>query len=149
VTFLATVGLPGADGDLGTLRVGLAIAALSFTMVVIGLALSALVTSTEQTMPALVGVVMLQLVLSGALFEIAGRPGLEQIAWLSPSRWGYAGAASAMDLVRETEGTDKEDWIALGGGVHYVMDLLVLGLLCLSSYVVGLLLVRRSATSDD
>lgn len=149
VTFLATVGLPGADGDLGTLRVGIAIAALSFTMVVIGLALSALVTSTEQTMPALVGLVMLQLVLSGALFEIAGRPGLEQIAWLSPSRWGYAGAASAMDLVRETEGTDKEDWIALGGGVHYVMDLLVLGLLCLVSYVVGLLLVRRSATSDD
>ncbi|THI95746.1 ATP-binding cassette domain-containing protein, partial [Nocardioides sp.] len=149
VTFLATVGLPGADGGLGTLRVAIAIAALAFTMVVIGLALSALVTSSEQTMPALVGLVMLQLVLSGALFEIAGRPVLEQIAWLSPSRWGYAASASAMDLVRETEGTDEEDWIALGGAGHYVMDLGVLGVLCLVSFVVGLLLVRRSATSED
>ena len=80
VTFLATVGLPGADGSAGTFRVAIAIAVLSAVMVVIGLALSALVTSTEQTMPALVGLVMLQLVLSGALFEIAGRVVLEQIA---------------------------------------------------------------------
>lgn len=149
VTFLATVGLPGADGDLGTLRVAVAIASLSFTMVVIGLALSALVTSTEQTMPALVGMVMVQLVLSGALFEIAGRVLLEQIAWLSPSRWGYAAAASAMDFTRETEGTDKEDWIALGGAGHYVMDLMVLGVLCLMALGAGLVLVKRSATSDD
>ncbi|WP_435770924.1 FHA domain-containing protein [Nocardioides sp. SYSU DS0651] len=149
VTFLATVGLPGADGDLGTVRVAVAIAALAFTMVVVGLALSALVTSTEQTMPALVGLVMLQLVLSGALFEIAGRPVLEQVAWLSPSRWAYAASASAMDLVRETQGTDKEDWIALGGGFHYLMDLFVLGVLCLAAFAVGLLLVRRSATADD
>lgn len=149
VTFLATVGLPGADGDLGTIRVAIAIAALSFTMVVIGLALSALVTSSEQTMPALVGLVMLQLVLSGALFEIAGRVLLEQIAWLSPSRWGYAASASAMDLVRRTEGTDQEDWIALGGAGHYLMDLFVLGLLCIAAFGAGLLLVRRSATADD
>lgn len=149
VTFLATVGLPGADGDIGTLRVAIAIASLTFTMVVIGLALSAVVTSTEQTMPALVGMVMVQLVLSGALFEIAGRVLLEQIAWLSPSRWGYAAAASAMDFTRETEGTDKEDWIALGGGGHYLMDLMVLGVLCLLALGAGLLLAKRSATSDD
>ena len=149
VTFIATVGLPGADGTLGTFRVALAIAGLSFTMAVIGLALSAVVTSSEQTMPALVGVVMLQLVLSGALLEVAGRPVLEQIAWLSPSRWGYAASASAMDLLRKSAGTDDEDWIALGGGGHYVMDMVLMGLLCLAAYVVGLLLVRRSATADD
>ncbi|WP_418058058.1 FHA domain-containing protein [Pimelobacter simplex] len=149
VTLIATVGLPGADGTLGTFRVALAIAGLSFTMVVIGLALSAVVTSTEQTMPALVGIVMLQLVLSGALLEVAGRPLLEQIAWLSPSRWGYAASASAMDLLRNTAGTDEEDWIALGGGGHYLMDLFMMGLLCLAAYGAGLLLVRRSATSDD
>ncbi|MFD1246505.1 FHA domain-containing protein [Nocardioides ginsengisoli] len=146
VTFIATVGLPGADGTLGTLRVALAIAGLSFTMAVIGLALSAVVTSTEQTMPALVGIVMLQLVLSGALLEVAGRPILEQIAWLSPSRWGYAGSASAMDLLRRTAGTDEEDWIALGGGAHYLMDLFAMGVLCVAAYGLGLLLVRRSAT---
>ena len=90
VTWIATVGLPGPDGDLGTLRVALVIGALAFTMAVLGLCLSALVTSTEQTMPALVGVIMVQLVLSGALFAVAGRPLLEQIAWLAPSRWAYA-----------------------------------------------------------
>ena len=149
VTFLATVGLPGADGDLGTIRVAVAIASLSFTMVVIGLALSALVTSTEQTMPALVGLVMLQLVFSGALFEIAGRPVLEQLAWLSPSRWGYAAAASAMDITRPGASGQSDDWIAQGGFGHYVMDLFVLGVLCLIALGVGLLLTRRSATADD
>ncbi|MBM9459609.1 ATP-binding cassette domain-containing protein [Nocardioides sp. zg-536] len=148
VTFLATVGLPGADGELGTLRVAIAIAALSFTMVVLGLALSALVTSTEQTMPALVGVVMVQLVLSGALFQIAGRVVLEQIAWLSPSRWSYAASASAMDLGQVTKGTDDEDWIALAGAGHYLMDLMVLALLCLFTLGLGLFLTRRSATGD-
>ncbi|KRB76891.1 hypothetical protein ASE01_08970 [Nocardioides sp. Root190] len=149
VTFLATVGLPGADGQLGTFRVAIAIALLSFTMVVIGLALSALVTSSEQTMPALVGLVMLQLVLSGALFEIAGRVGLEQIAWLSPSRWGYAASASAIQLADGFADTDKADWIAESGGAHYVMDLMALGLLGVLAFGLGLLLVRRSATSDS
>ncbi len=149
VTFLATVGLPGADGSAGTLRVVLAIAVLSAVMVVIGLALSALVTSAEQTMPALVGLVMLQLVLSGALFEIAGRALLEQLAWLSPSRWGYAASASAIQLVDRFEGTDQADWIAQSGAGHYLMDLTVLVLLGAAAFGIGLLLVRRSATSDD
>ncbi len=149
VTFLATVGLPGADGTAGTFRVAIAIAVLSAVMVVIGLALSALVTSTEQTMPALVGLVMLQLVLSGALFEIAGRVLLEQIAWLSPSRWGYAASASAIQLVDRFEGTDRADWIAQSGAGHYLMDLFLLCLLGAGAFGVGLLLVRRSATSDD
>ncbi|MDN5746603.1 MAG: ABC transporter permease, partial [Nocardioidaceae bacterium] len=149
VTFLATVGLPGADGGAGTFRVAVAIAALSFTMVVIGLALSALVTSTEQTMPALVGMVMLQLVLSGSLFPIAGRALLEQIAWLSPSRWGYAATASAMDITREGVSGQGEDWIAQSGAGHYLMDLFMLGLLCLIAFGAGLLLTRRSATSGD
>lgn len=149
VTFLATVGLPGADGTAGTFRVALAIAVLSAVMVVIGLALSALVTSTEQTMPALVGLVMLQLVLSGALFEIAGRVLLEQIAWLSPSRWGYAASASAIQLVDRFERTDRADWIAQSGAGHYLMDLFMLCLLGAGAFGAGLLLVRRSATSDD
>ena len=53
VTVIATVGLPPPDGRAGTLRVALVIGALSFTMAVVGLCVSALVTSNEQTMPAL------------------------------------------------------------------------------------------------
>jgi hypothetical protein len=125
-----------------------AISALAFTMAVVGLCLSALVTSNEQTMPALVGMIMIQLVLSGSLFAVAGRPVLEQVAWLTPSRWAYAAMGSAMGLVRSKKDTDEEDWIALSGAGHYVMDLGLLALLCAAAVGVGLLLVRRSATSE-
>jgi hypothetical protein len=117
-------------------------------MAVLGLALSALVTSTEQTMPTLVGVIMVQLVLSGSLFAIAGRPVLEQVAWLSPSRWAYAACASAMGLVRAQGDREDEDWIALDGAAHYVMDMGMLALLCLIALGVGFWLVSRSATED-
>ena len=148
VTWIATVGLPAADGRAGTLRVAVVIGFLSFTMAVVGLVLSAVVTSTEQTMPALVGTIMVQLVLSGALFPIAGRPLLEQIAWLSPSRWGYAACASVMGLVRSRKPDEDRDWISLAGAGHYLMDTTVLGVLCVVTIAVGLVLVRRSATSD-
>ncbi|MEZ0578302.1 FHA domain-containing protein [Nocardioides sp. MH1] len=148
VTFIATVGLPGADGRLGTPRVAFTIAFLALTMAIVGLALSALFTSTEQTMPALVGVIMLQLVLSGSLFAIAGRPLLEQIAWLSPSRWGYAAAASAMGLVRGQVDRADDDWIALAGPGHYLLDLFMLALLAAGTYALGMLLTSRSAKED-
>ncbi|WP_134766971.1 ATP-binding cassette domain-containing protein [Nocardioides sp. 1609] len=147
VTFIAVVGLPGADGELGTARIALTIGALSFTMAVVGLCLSALVTSTEQTMPALVGMIMVQLVLSGSLFAI-NRPVLEQISWLSPSRWAYAACASSMGLTRAQGEREKEDWIARAGGAHFVMDVLMLGLLGTIAVGIGFWLVRRSATSD-
>jgi hypothetical protein len=145
VTWIATVGLPGADGGGGTFRVALAIAVLTSIMVVTGLALSALITSNEQAMPALVGVVMVQLVLSGALFEIAGRVVLEQIAWLSPSRWAYAAAASAMDLDRMA----SEDWIASAGAGHYLLAMTMLGFLGMAVLGLGLWLLFGGDVERD
>jgi ABC transport system ATP-binding/permease protein len=49
-------------------------------------------------MPLLVVGVMFQVILTGGIFAVAGKAGLEQVAWLSPSRWGFAGAASTVDL---------------------------------------------------
>ncbi|WP_183092217.1 FHA domain-containing protein [Nocardioides stalactiti] len=147
VTFIAMVGLPGPDGRLGFLRMAAAVALLAFTMAIVGLTLSALVKSNEQTMPTLVGVIMIQLVLSGSLFGIAGRIGLEQIAWLAPSRWAYAATASTMGLVRG-QAPEDEDWIALAGAGHYLMGLGMLGVLCMATFAVGMWLTRRSATGD-
>jgi hypothetical protein len=87
-------------------------------------------------------------VLSGALFPIAGRPLLEQLAWLAPSRWAYAAIASTMGLVRAKKGSEDEDWIALAGADHYLMDMVMLGLLCALAFVIGLVLVRRSASQE-
>jgi hypothetical protein len=49
-------------------------------------------------MPILMVVVVVEVVLTGGVFAIAGKVGLEQIAWLSPSRWGYALTASTSNL---------------------------------------------------
>ncbi|GAA0930634.1 hypothetical protein GCM10009558_043740 [Virgisporangium aurantiacum] len=65
---------------------------------VTGLLVSAYVSTGEQTMPILVGLVMAQLVLCGGLFEVVGRQGVEYLSWLAPSRWGYAAAAASVDL---------------------------------------------------
>jgi ABC transport system ATP-binding/permease protein len=72
---------------------------VAFVSTVLGLAVSALVKTVEQTTPVLVVTVMAQLVLSGGLFLVAGSPVLEQIAWLSPSRWGFAATGSTVNLV--------------------------------------------------
>jgi hypothetical protein len=41
---------------------------------------------------------MFQVILTGGIFPVAGKAGLEQIAWLSPSRWGFAAVASTVNL---------------------------------------------------
>jgi ABC transport system ATP-binding/permease protein len=64
----------------------------------LGLFVSAFVSTGEQTMPLLVGLVMAQLVLCGGLFAVVGRVVVGQLSWLAPSRWGYAAAAATVDL---------------------------------------------------
>jgi hypothetical protein len=49
-------------------------------------------------MPLLVVVVMFQVILTGGIFPLAGKTGIEQIAWASPSRWGFAATASTANL---------------------------------------------------
>ncbi|MEO9324505.1 FHA domain-containing protein [Nocardioides sp. C4-1] len=148
VTFIAVVGLPAPDGDLGSLRIAVVIGLLSTSMVVFGLTLSALVTSTEQTMPALVGTIMVQLVLSASLFQIHDRPLLEQIAWLSPSRWAYAATGSAMGLGRVPVERFNEDSLIEAGAGHYLLAVVMLLVLTALTTLVGYALVRRSATAD-
>ncbi len=66
--------------------------------VALGLLMSSFVRTSEQVMPLLVVSIMAQLVLCGGLFPVHGRVALEQLAWLAPARWGYAQAASTVDL---------------------------------------------------
>ncbi|MGO9080252.1 MAG: FHA domain-containing protein [Streptosporangiaceae bacterium] len=76
----------------------LAMAVLAIVSMTIGLGISALVNSSDKTMPLLVVAVMLQVVLSGGVFPLNGKTGLQQLAWLSPSRWGFGAAASTVNL---------------------------------------------------
>jgi hypothetical protein len=72
--------------------------ALGFTSMMFGLVISSLVKTAEKTMPLLVMFAIVQVVFTGILFQVYGSPGLEQFAWLMPSRWAIAGAGSTLDL---------------------------------------------------
>ncbi|MER6399921.1 FHA domain-containing protein [Kitasatospora sp. NPDC001603] len=76
----------------------LAVAMLSFSAMMLGLLVSALVRKEEATMPMLVLLSVVQIVFSGAMLKLHGVPGLEQFAWLVPSRWGLAAMAQTVDL---------------------------------------------------
>ena len=100
-----SAGLAGRPGPQTALVLGSPLAELivvvwftAFANSALGLLVSAFVSSSEQTMPILVGLVMAQLVLCGGLFGVVGRAVVEQLSWLVPARWGYAAAAATVDL---------------------------------------------------
>ncbi|MFB7907147.1 FHA domain-containing protein [Kitasatospora sp. NPDC056076] len=80
----------------------IAVALLAFTSMMLGLVVSALVAKEETTMPLLVLLAIVQVVFSGLMLRLHGVPGLEQFAWLVPSRWGLSAMARTVDLNRLT-----------------------------------------------
>ncbi len=76
----------------------LAVIVVSLSSAMLGLVISALVDNADKTMPLLVLITMAQLVFSGGILPVHGKPGLEQIALLAPARWGYAALSSIGDL---------------------------------------------------
>jgi ABC transport system ATP-binding/permease protein len=96
------VFLPGPDESLvlpwPRAETAVAVVAVTVVSMMIGLLISAMIGNADRGMPLLVLVVMAELVLCGGMFGVRGRPPLEQLAWLSPSRWAYAMGASTVDL---------------------------------------------------
>ncbi|WP_293002084.1 FHA domain-containing protein [Mycobacterium sp.] len=90
--------LLGHSTMAATAELFLTVAAACVASAVLGLAISSLVRSSEQIMPLFVVAVMAQLVLCGGMVPVTGRLGLDQMSWLMPARWGYAAAASTVDL---------------------------------------------------
>ena len=76
----------------------LGIAVLAAASMCLGLFVSALVSTSEKAMPFLVLFTMVQVILSGGVFSVAKNPGLSQLAWLAPSRWGFSAVASTVNL---------------------------------------------------
>ncbi|WP_327119993.1 FHA domain-containing protein [Streptomyces sp. NBC_01341] len=87
----------------------LSIIVLGFTSMMFGLMISALVKTAEKTMPLLVMFAIVQVVFTGVLFQVYGSPGLEQFAWLMPSRWAVAAAGTTLDLARLMPPWDPEN----------------------------------------
>ncbi|WP_405809628.1 FHA domain-containing protein [Streptomyces sp. NBC_01520] len=86
----------------------LSIIVLGFVSMMFGLMISALVKTAEKTMPLLVMFAIVQVVFTGVLFQVYGSPGLEQFAWLMPSRWAVAAAGTTLDLAHLMPPWDPE-----------------------------------------
>ncbi|MCM3923049.1 ATP-binding cassette domain-containing protein [Frankia sp. AiPs1] len=76
----------------------LAVFVVAFASGMVGLVISALVDNADKTMPLLVIVTMVQLVFSAGIVPIGGKTGLEQVAVVSPARWGFAAMAADADF---------------------------------------------------
>ncbi|WP_287034598.1 FHA domain-containing protein [Mycobacterium sp.] len=74
------------------------VAATCVASALLGLGISAVVRSTEQIMPLFVVSIMAQLVLCGGMVPVTNRIVLEQVSTVVPARWGYAAAASTVDV---------------------------------------------------
>ncbi|MEP7161808.1 MAG: FHA domain-containing protein [Dermatophilaceae bacterium] len=93
----------------GTLEILVAVSLTTFACATLGLLISAVVSTPEQVMPLLIVTLMSQLVLCGGLIPVADRAGLEHVAYISPSRWGYAAAASTVDVLAKLPMTPHAD----------------------------------------
>ena len=86
--------------------------ALAFSSMVLGIFISSLISSSEQAMPALVGMTMVQVVLSGALPLSTGGV-IDKLSIFSPSYWATNGLSASVDLVQISRIDDpdqQEKW---------------------------------------
>jgi len=90
--------LLGHSVAAGVVELWLTLALTAIASAMLGLALSSLARSTEQVLPMLVVVIMISMVMAGGLIPVTGRLLLDQASWLVPARWGFAAAASTVDL---------------------------------------------------
>jgi hypothetical protein len=65
----------------------------------LGLLISAFLSSSEQAMPTLVGMTMIQVVLSGAL-PLEAKGIINQISMLVPSYWANNALSASVDIVQ-------------------------------------------------
>ncbi|MEU3910912.1 FHA domain-containing protein [Streptomyces sp. NPDC029721] len=115
LTLIALAGVdlnaPGGKGVLmpPLIEITIAVALLSFTAMMLGLMISALVKKEEVTMPLLVLLAIVQVVFCGTLLKLYGVPVLEQVAWLAPSRWAMGAMGATLQLGRIVPGKLTQD----------------------------------------
>src|SRR5215217_7974652 len=116
-----------------TLELYVDVAACCVAAAMTGLALSALAKSNEQIMPLLVIAIMSQLVFQGGMIPVTGRIVLDQMAWVTPARWGFASTASTIDLLRLVPGPltpQDSHWKHTTGA--WLFNMAMLGAICVS-----------------
>ncbi|ELP69935.1 FHA domain-containing protein [Streptomyces turgidiscabies] len=145
LTLVALFGVdlnaPGGEGVLmpPLVEITVAVALLSFTAMMLGLLVSALVRKEEVTMPLLVLLAIVQVVFCGALLKLDGVPGIEQLAWLVPSRWALGAMAGTIGLSRIVPGELTGDPLFEHSAGVWLINA---GMLLVLSVVFGYLVLR-------
>jgi hypothetical protein len=157
-TVIATLAAdgPGDGAMLGSpmleLIAGVALAGLA--AMALGLCISALVDNADKALSFLPLLLVPQLVLSGALFELRDRPELNLVGWLASARWGYGAVAATADLrglepLRCAEGDPaaattvgcSEPWGHSAGA--WLTNVIALGILIGAGLLLARLALRR------
>ena len=76
------------------------IALTGIAAMVVGLLISAAVTTSDKATPLMAATVAASLLLAGALFDLRDKPGIRELSYLTSSRWGFSAASSSADLKR-------------------------------------------------
>ncbi|MFD9792823.1 FHA domain-containing protein [Streptomyces sp. NPDC059070] len=145
LTLVALLGVdlnaPGGKGVLAPplVEITAAVALLAFTAMMLGLLVSALVRKEEVTMPLLVLLAIVQVVFCGALLKLHGVPGIEQLAWLVPSRWALGAMAGTIGLARIVPGELTGDPLFEHQTGVWLVDM---GMLVVLSVLFGFLVAR-------
>ncbi|MDQ1032276.1 ABC-type multidrug transport system ATPase subunit/ABC-type multidrug transport system permease subunit [Streptomyces umbrinus] len=145
LTLVALLGVdlnaPGGEGVLmpPLVEITVAVALLSFTAMMLGLLVSALVRKEEVTMPLLVLLAIVQVVFCGALLKLDGVPGIEQLSWLVPSRWALGAMAGTIGLARLVPGDLTADPLFKHSAGVWLLNM---GMLVVLSAVFGYLVAR-------
>ncbi len=74
-------------------------------------------------MPFLVLFTMVQVILSGGVFPVGKNPGLSQLAWLAPSRWGFSAAATTVNLDKINPPTATSDTLWAQSSTNWLRDM--------------------------
>lgn len=125
-------------------EVTLAVALLAFTAMTLGLLVSATVRKEEVTMPLLVLLAIVQVVFCGALLKLDGVLGVEQLAWLVPSRWALGAMAGTVGLARIVPGDLTSDPLFRHESDVWLLNMgMLVALSMVFGYVVARLLRRH------
>ncbi|MGP3684041.1 FHA domain-containing protein [Streptomyces sp. IBSNAI002] len=143
VVALAGVKLnaPGGKGVVmpPLIEITLAVALLSFTAMMLGLLISALVRKEEVTMPLLVLLAIVQVVFCGTLLKLYDVAVLEQVAWLAPARWAMGAMGGTIGLAAIVPGRLTQDPIFKHDAGVWLISMSMLPVL---SVLFGLLVSR-------
>jgi ABC transport system ATP-binding/permease protein len=129
------------------LELALEVSLLAIASMTLGLLISSAVNTAEKGLPLLLVSVIAQVVFTGGVISLVGKVGLEQLAWISPSRWGFAAIAATTNLsviTPATPGTPPDPlWQPTAS--HWVLDMgMMIVLAAVFSFITWRRLVGKS-----